>query len=260
MRVSIVTVALNSDRTIEKTLRSVAEQTWGNVEHIVVDGGSTDATVAVVQGSGRPGYRLLQGPDAGIYDAMNKGVAAATGDIIGFLNSDDHFAHPGVLDSITEAMTSDVDAVFGDLVYFHEDRPEKVVRRYDSSAFNPARLPRGIMPAHPTLYVRRSLFDRVGPFATGYRIAGDFEWVARAFTNQTVRYRYIPEVLVRMQVGGVSTQSWRSALVMNREILRACRANGVPASLMTILSRYPAKLLELFRPSATLSPGRRFQT
>ncbi len=248
MKTSVITVSFNSAATIGDTLSSLAIQSWPDIEHIVIDGGSTDGTLEIVRQDGKHTTHVVSESDDGIYDAMNKGVAAATGDIIGFLNADDCYAHKDVLRDVATAMAAeDIDAVFGDVTFFRPDDPGGVVRRYRSANFRPDRIAWGWMPAHPSLFVRRNIFDRVGPFATDFQIAGDFEWVARAFHKGALRYRYLPEVLVRMRMGGISTGGWRNTLLLNREVMRACHDNGIRTNWLKILSKYPAKILELFR-------------
>jgi len=245
MKFSIVTVCYNSAQTIEGTLCSVAAQTWPQIEHILVDGGSSDGTLAIIERYRQSLSKVISEPDHGIYDAMNKGVHAATGDVIGFLNADDVYAHANVLDDVAKLMRQDhLDALFGDVAFFRPENPTLAVRRYSSARFRPARIAWGWMPAHPALFLRHEVFHRVGPFRTDYRIAGDFEFIARAFWRQPLRYRHLPEVLVRMRTGGISTGGWRNTLVLNREVLRACRENGIPTSMLKIFSKYPAKLLE----------------
>lgn len=247
MKFSIVTVCYNSAQTIEDTLRSVASQTWPEIEHIVVDGGSRDGTLAIVERYRQSVSKVISEPDHGIYDAMNKGVQAATGDVIGFLNADDVYAHINVLRDVGDLMKQEcLDALFGDVEFFTSKNPALAVRRYSSARFRPERISWGWMPAHPALFMRREVFQRTGPFRTDYRIAGDFEFVARAFWRQPVRYCHLPEVLVRMRIGGISTGGWRNTLLLNREVLRACRENGIPTNMLKILSKYPVKLLEYF--------------
>jgi glycosyltransferase involved in cell wall biosynthesis len=244
MRISIITVSYNSAATIEQTFASVRSQSWTDVEHIVIDGGSTDGTVEIIEKHrGHFAYSVSE-RDRGIYDAMNKGLRVCSGDIVGFLNADDRYAHDGVLARVEGAMTSGVDAVFGDVAFFQPGSQGRAVRRYRSRRFSPERIGQGWMPAHPATFVRRAVFTRFGDFRTDYRIAGDFEWVARAFGRGGIRYRHLPEVLVAMSMGGISTAGWRSTLLLNREFLRACRENHIPSSWIRLLSRYPAKLLE----------------
>lgn len=245
MKITIVTVAFNAASTITDTLQSIAGQTYPDVEHILVDGASTDGTLAIVERHGKHVARMISEPDQGIYDAMNKGLRLATGDVIGFLNADDVYADTGVLERVSAIMESEkLDALFGDAEFVSPDRPDRTLRRYRSECFRPDRIGWGWMPAHPTLFLRRQVYERFGLFRTDYRIAGDFELVARMFHGGTLSYRHVPEVLVRMRTGGISTGGWRNTLLLNREVLRACRENGIPTSLPKILSKYPAKLLE----------------
>lgn len=248
MKISIITVAYNAVDTIESTLLSVAQQTFPDVEHVVIDGGSNDGTKDVISSHGDRISRFVSEPDHGIYDAMNKGVALATGDVIGFLNADDSYASENVLARVAEIMERyQLDALFGDVAFYRPENPGRIVRRYSSAHFRPGRIAWGWMPAHPALFVKREIFQNAGPFRTDYRIAGDFEFVARVFGKQSLRFRYLPEVLVKMRMGGVSTGGWRNTLVLNREVLRACRENGIPTNMLKILSKYPAKLLEYFQ-------------
>lgn len=248
LSVSVITVCYNSAATLARTISSVADQVWSRVEHIVVDGGSTDGTLAVIDGFRPRLAHVLSEPDEGIYDAMNKGLALAAGDVVAFLNSDDHYVDAGVLARVCRAMAdSDLDAAFGDVAYFRAEAPQRIVRRYNSGRFHPGLLAYGWMPAHPALFVRRAVFDRVGRFRTDYSIAGDFEFIVRAFGDGRLKYAYLPEVLVHMCLGGISTAGWRSRVLLNREILRACRANGISTNILKIYAKYPLKVLELWR-------------
>jgi len=245
MKISIITVAFNAARTIADTLESIAAQTHREIEHIVVDGASTDGTLKIIERHGKHVARLISEPDRGIYDAMNKGLRLATGEVIGFLNTDDVYADNGVLERVSAIMAKEgLDALFGDAEFVSSARPNHPLRRYRSDRFRPERIAWGWMPAHPALFLKRSVFERFGQFRTDYRIAGDFELVARIFHGGTLSYRHVPDVLVRMRTGGISTGGWRNTILLNREVLRACRENGIPTSLPKILSKYPAKLLE----------------
>lgn len=247
MKVSIITVAYNAAGTMADTLRSVAGQDYADLEHVVVDGGSTDGTLSIVQGCPSVS-QYISGPDHGIYDAMNKGNALATGDIFGILNADDLYSNDRVISMVARAMEQEpLDAVFGDVSFFRPEDPGRLVRRYRSSSFRPSLIPWGWMPAHPALFFHRRVFERLGGYRTDYRIAGDFEFIARAFHSTGLRYRYLPEVLVKMRMGGVSTRGLRNTLLLNREVLKACRENGIYTNPLMILSKYPLKLLELVR-------------
>ncbi len=248
MKVSVITVSYNSAATIADTLLSVARQTWVQIEHIVVDGGSRDGTQDLVRQHGRRGVVLVSEPDDGIYDAMNKGLRLATGDVIGFLNADDMYVRNDVLTRICTLMEQGgFDALYGDVEFVSPSSFEKSVRRYRSARFRPDRIAWGWMPAHPALFLKREVFERYGGFRPDYRIAGDFELVARIFHPGELSYKHIPEVLVRMRTGGVSTGGLRSTLLLNQEVLRACRENGINSNWLKILSKYPTKLLEFLR-------------
>ena len=226
----------------------MASQTHSDIEHLVIDGQSTDATVQVVEAHRHPCLLLSSEPDKGIYDAMNKGLDRASGDIICFLNSDDQYASPHVLARVDAQMREhELDALMGDVGFFHGQDSTRIVRRFRSDRFRPERFVWGWMPAHPALFLSREVFRRVGHFRTDYRIAGDFEFMVRAFHGHALRYRHLPEVLVLMRTGGVSTAGLRSKILLNQEVLRACRENGLRTSMLKILTKYPAKMLELFQ-------------
>lgn len=251
MKISVITVCYNSANTIGHTLRSVHEQTHGDVEHIIVDGESKDNTLAIVVSEGPHVAKLVSEKDNGIYDAMNKGIQMATGDVVAFLNADDFYKDANVLARVAQVIQAEhLDALYGDVEFFRPGQQDTVARRYNSGRFTAGRLGWGWMPAHPALFVRRALFERYGVFRTDYRIAGDFEFVARVFQHTDLRHRHLPEVLVRMQMGGISTSGWRATLQLNREMMRACRANAIPTNWVKMLLRYPVKALEFFRASA----------
>jgi glycosyltransferase involved in cell wall biosynthesis len=246
--ISVITVCYNSCRTIERTLRSVASQSWPKVEHIVIDGSSTDGTRDILSRLQPQLAYLVSEPDNGIYDAMNKGLDQVSGDIICFLNADDEYASSDVLTRVANEMSRyGLDGLLGDVAYFAPGRPDRMVRRYRSDRFRPDKLTQGWMPAHPALFLRREVYCRVGKFRTDYKIAGDFEFIIRAFSRTRLRYRHVPEILVNMQTGGASTAGFRATLLLNREVLRACHENGIATNMIKILSKYPFKLLEFLR-------------
>lgn len=247
---SIITACYNSARTIADSLNSAATQTYPEIEHIVVDGGSTDGTLDVLEAHAEHIATIVRGPDRGIYDALNKGIAASTGNVVGFLHSDDVYAGPGVIEEVVRRMRAEaLEALYGDVAFVRGDDLERVVRVYSSRRFRPSRIGWGWMPAHPALFVSRRLFERYGLFKIDYAIAGDFEFVARVFAKPSFRYAYLPEVLVKMRMGGSSTKGLTSTLLLNKEVLRACRENGIPSSYLKILSKYPAKMVEFLIPA-----------
>lgn len=249
MQISIITATYNASATIADCLASVNAQTVP-VEHIIIDGDSTDNTLEIVREIS-PYVRILSERDNGIYDAMNKGIRLATGDIIGILNSDDFYAGPLVIEKVTALFReSAADALFADLVYVRPDNLDRVVRYYSGAGFTPDKFAWGWMPPHPTFFVRRELYERYGPFRTDYRIAADYELTARFLARHQVRYVYLPEVIVRMRTGGVSTRNLRSNLILNREILRACAENGIPTNMLKVYSKYFRKVTQLFERPA----------
>lgn len=235
IKISIITVAYNSAETIGETMESVVRQTHANFEHLVIDGASEDRTVAIAKERSTPHTRIVSEPDEGIYDAMNKGLSWARGDVIGFLNADDMFADDKVLSRVAKAFEDPaIEACFGDLLYVTEDN-QFVVRYWKSQPYSHGRFARGWSPAHPTFYIRRSALDRLGYFNLSYRLAADTEFMLRYLENGGVRAAYIPHVLVRMRVGGTTNSSVRNIVQQNREILRALDQNAVPYSPVSFI-------------------------
>lgn len=245
MKISIITAVFNAAGTIEETLLSVAQQSHPEVEHVVVDGASSDATPEIIARHRDKLTRVVSEPDHGVYDAMNKGIKRASGDVIGFLNADDVYASKDVLSRVVDIMERErLDALFGDVEFFRPEDPTRTVRRYRSARFSPDQIALGWMPAHPALFLRRQVYESYGLFRTDYRIAGDFEYCARIFHSNKLVYRSLPETLVRMRTGGISTSGWRNTVLLNKEVLRACRENGIDTNILKIFSKYPAKLME----------------
>ncbi len=248
MKVSIITVCYNAKDTIEDTLKSLQAQDYPNIEHIVIDGGSKDGTQAILERYKDNIAVLISEKDNGIYDAMNKGLARATGEIIGILNADDVYKHNHLISQIVDHMQMQhLDAIYADVEYFRSKNPDRIVRRYRSPRFCRPLIPYGWMPAHPSLFLRSYVYERFGTFKTDYRIAADYEFVARIFYGTNLRYHYVPEVWVRMRMGGVSTGGFKNTCILNKEVLRACRENKIPTNMINILSKYPRKFLGLMR-------------
>jgi glycosyltransferase involved in cell wall biosynthesis len=250
--ISIITVCYNSAAHIADALRSVDIQTWHDHEHIVVDGASTDDTLRIVESYSRAGRRLLTEPDRGIYDAMNKGIALAAGEVIGFLNSDDFYASADTLGKVAEVFNDrSVDACYGDLCYVRADQPDRVVRYWRSSAFKPGLFRTGWCPPHPTFFVRRGIYERLGGFDLGYRMANDIELMARFVEVHKIRTHYLPELLVSMRLGGESNRSWSAVLLQNREIWRAMKQLRLrPALLPFVVGKLWSRGLQfLSRPN-----------
>ena len=199
-----------------------------------------------------PTARVLSEPDNGIYDAMNKGIGLATGDIVGILNSDDFYSGPNVLGKIAASFQQNgVDAVFADLVYVRPDNLNRVVRYYSGAKFSLANFASGWMPPHPTCFIRRECYRKYGLFKIDYKIAADFELLARFMVKCGVKCNYLPEVIIKMRTGGVSTRNLWSTWVLNKEVLRACKENGIPTNMIKVYSKYFRKLAQIFaRPSS----------
>lgn len=241
LKVSIITAVRNGVAAITPTLRSVREQNFPNVEHIVIDGASTDGTLEILEQEERHIAFLRSGRDLGVYDAFNKGLLLATGDVVAYLNAGDTYASRYVVAEVVQRLErSDADALFGD-VAITRDIGGPTIRRYRSSKFSPERIARGFMPAHPAQFIRRRVYDRYGTYNASYMIAGDFEFIARAFRRGGASYEYLPEILTAMPVGGLSSRGWRSYLTITREMTRACKANGIRTNSLLLLARLPMK-------------------
>lgn len=246
MKVSIITVVWNNASTIKDAIDSVLSQIYQNIEYIVVDGASTDGTVEIVQSYGDKISKFISEPDKGLYDAMNKGIALTTGDIVGILNSDDFYIDGNVIERVVkEFEEKGVDSVFADLVFVKPENIDKVVRYYDSSHFNPSKFAYGWMPAHPTFFVKREIYEKYGVFKTDYKIAADYELLTRFLAKNKISYSYIKDPIVKMRIGGASTSGIKSNYFLNKEIIRACKENGISTNWMKVLSKYPKKLLGL---------------
>jgi len=243
MKISVITVVRNGAATIEDTILSVASQAYPLVEHIIIDGGSTDGTVDLIRKHVDKIAVVKSEPDRGMYDAMNKGLALATGDIVGFLNADDVYASPHALDEISHAIeVQNVDACYGDLVYVDRANAQKTVRYWKSRDYQDGLFERGWMPAHPTFYARRWIYEKYGGYDTTYRRQSDFELTLRFLAVHKIKSTYIPKILVHMRSGGAS-RGMRHILEGNFEAYRACRQHSLNVSpffiARKILSRIP---------------------
>lgn len=237
MKFSIITVCRNAAATIADTLAAVREQKYGDVEHLVIDGGSTDATLEILKRPENLGVRWISEADQGIYDAMNKGLALATGEVIGFLNADDLYADNLVLGRVAEVFVDvEVDGVYGDLVYVDREHPEKVARYWRSRPYSPGLFQRGWAPPHPTFFVRREVYERLGGFHLKYGLAADADLMLRFLEKHRITTRYIDKVMVRMRLGGVTNQSLHNILAQNREIIEAFRDNGIAVAWPAFLA------------------------
>jgi len=246
MRITIVTAVFNAQATIADALRSVADQSHPDIEHLVMDGGSTDGTIDAIQSSDCDRITLVREPDDGIYDALNKGILRATGEVVGLVHADDFFAHPDVIKQVAAAFSDpQVDAVYGDLDYVAATDTTRIIRHWKAGEYRPARLKWGWMPPHPTLFLRRRVFERHGLYDTRFRIAADYEAILRYFAKGGVRAVYLPEVLVKMRVGGESNRNLERIWTKSREDYAALRQNRV-GGLPTLVAKNLSKLPQFF--------------
>ena len=248
MKISIITITYNSEKTLPRALDSVQSQSYGEIEHIIVDGASTDGTKAMIEAYAKThqNVRWISEPDEGIYNALNKGIRMATGDVIGFLHSDDVFFSPDSVAQIAAAFADEtVDVVYGDLQYCNGD---KVTRRWVSNAFDPKTLKFGWMPPHPTVYVRKKVYEEVGPYDEWFRISADYDMILRIFTAG-YKSQYIPVVLVSMETGGASNRNTKARLSKTQEDYIVLKKNHVGAGLLTVACKQLRKVRQFLRKS-----------
>ena len=249
MKLSIITVSYNSSATIQDTIESLLAQSYTNIEYIIVVGLSKDNTVDIIKEyeprfNGR--LRWVSEKDNGLYDAMNKGIRMATGDVVGIINSDDFYHKTDVISKIADAFKQpEVEAVFADVRFVNPDNLDKTVRYYSSKNFSPNRFRFGFMPAHPTFFTYKKFFDEFGYYKTDYKIAADYELLIRFLHTNKLNYKYLPLDVMKMRTGGASTASIKSNILLNKEIVRACRENGIKTWFPLLLFKYFIKVFEL---------------
>ena len=248
MKISIITVTYNSAATVRDTIESVLKQTHQDWELIIKDGGSKDNTLDICRAfesitGGR--IHIYSSPDKGIYDAMNQGILAATGEVVGLLNSDDFYTTIDVLETVSSAFENgDMDAIYGDIHYVKDDDLGKCVRYYSSAKFTRDRMMRGYMPAHPSFYCRREVYLKYGLFDTSFKVAADFEQLLRLIYIQKIKTQYINKDFVTMRMGGASNDGLNSRITIMQEHLRGFKINGIKNNIFRLSTRYFSKLLE----------------
>lgn len=245
---SVITATYNRDATIVRALSSIKSQTYTNVQIIVVDGASQDRTITLVSPMLSDNDILQSEPDQGIYDALNKGLALAEGEIVGFLHSDDLYFDNNVISKVVENFSDDsVDVVYGDVCFFSGSNVTKMKRRYRSDILSERNLAWGKMPAHPAIFIRRRVYEEIGHFETNFNIAADYELLCRVIHYPNLKSVYLSSVLVRMQLGGVSTGGFMNTIMLNKEVFRALRKNGIYTNIFMLFSKYPSKILQYVR-------------
>ncbi|MCX5749215.1 MAG: glycosyltransferase family 2 protein [Candidatus Saganbacteria bacterium] len=242
-KISIVTVVFNNKEMIASAVDSVLSQTYRNIEYIIVDGGSTDGTAGIIKSYGKKIGKYISEPDKGIYDAMNKGIKLATGDIVGVLNSDDMFYDKFVVEDIAKTFVeNDADCVYGDLVYVDRNDVNKVTRRWDSCAFKSGLFEKSWTPAHPTFYCKRELFERLGYYRLDFKIAADVDLMFRFLEIAGISSRYIPRMMVKMRDCGVSNTGLSSAITITKEMRQVFMENGRRFNLLSYLFHKALKI------------------
>lgn len=249
MKISIITVVWNNVETINDAINSVLEQTYENIEYIIIDGGSTDGTLEAIKNYGKKIDRFVCEKDKGLYDAMNKGIGIASGDIIGILNSDDVYYDNNVIkDVVNKIKISQVDIVFGDLYYVQKNNIQNIIRYWKSSEFKKGAFAKGWHPPHPTFFVAKEIYDAYGLFDLNMSISADFELMLRFLEKYNTSSAYLPRVLVRMRMGGVSNNSMNNTIDGLRAILNAFDKNKIKVNkLMYLVYRYLPKIIQVLK-------------
>lgn len=247
MKVSIITVCYNSAATIEDTITSVLSQDYKDIEYIIIDGGSNDATLNIINKYRDKISTFISERDQGIYDAMNKGIKHATGDIVGILNSDDFYETKDVITEVVNNFDTNTEVVFGDLIFVKPDNLKKITRFYSLPNFKAWKLRFGWMPPHPATFIKKSVYDKYGLYKINYKISADYEVFVRFLLVNKVKFKHLDKILVRMRDGGVSTSGLKSSLTLNKEIVKACGENGIYTNIFILMSKLPFKLLELLK-------------
>lgn len=248
MKISVITSCFNSEQTIRATLDSIRAQDYPNIELVIVDGGSKDETMRIVEEYDDIVSISISEADQGIYDALNKGIALSTGDVVGFLHSDDFFASPSSITEIAKAFEDQhVDAVYGDLDYVERTDDQKIIRQWRSQEFDPTLFYNGWMPAHPTFYLRKAHYDRFGAYDLSFKQSADYELMLRMLLKQGLKAKYVPKVLVKMRVGGASNASLENRWNANKEDARAWKKNGIKPKAYTRWMKPLSKLTQYFK-------------
>ncbi len=255
LKISIITVVFNREKTIERAIQSVLSQTYPHIEYIIVDGASTDGTMQIVNQYKNDIAVIVSEKDKGMYDALNKGIDRATGDIVGILHADDEFAKNTIIEQVAAYMQNNpnIDAVYGDVGFVKEEAPDKIVRYYSSAIFNTNLFKWGFMPAHPTFFCYRKFFNYYGGYRTDMDIAADFDLLVRFLRRHSLNTTYLPVMMVRMNMGGKSTSGIKSTIRINRELKKILAEHKMPSSYLRLYSRYFIKIQEYWKRKKTTS-------
>ena len=248
LKISVITAIYNRKDFIFRALSSIKNQSYKNIELVVVDGGSNDGSQKIACSFLGHDDIFISEPDNGIYDALNKGIEASSGDIIAFLHSDDLYDNNEVLANIASIFQkNEIDIVYGDIAFFSKNNSNHITRVYRSDKLSLKNLSWGKMPAHPAILIKKDIYKKIGLFKTNYHIAADYEFLCRMMKSNHVNSIYVPDIFIRMQMGGISTGGIKSTILLNREVLRACKENLVTTNILMLLSKYPSKIFQFFR-------------
>ena len=252
MKISIITVTFNSATTVRDTIESVLKQNYKDYEYLVIDGGSKDNTVDIIKEyepkfGGR--MKWISEKDKGMYDGINKGIRMATGDVVGIINSDDFYHRTDVFDIINKSFEENkgIQAIYGDVRFVHPDNLDKTVRYYSSKNWRPRRFRFGFMPAHPTFFTYKENLEKYGYYQYDYHIAADYELLIRHLYTNKVPAKYVPLDFMKMRTGGRSTNGWKANVLLNKEIVRACKENGIWTCMPLLFMKYFIKVFELVK-------------
>ena len=252
MKITIITVTYNSGKTVRDTIESVLMQNYSDYEYIIKDGGSKDDTLKICREyepkfEGR--MKIISAPDNGMYDGINTGIRMATGDVVGIINSDDFYHRTNIFDIIAKTFeeNKDIQAIYGDVRFVHPDNLEKTVRYYSCKHWRPWRFRFGFMPAHPTFFTYRENFEKYGYYQYDYHIAADYELLIRHLYTNKVPSKYVPVDFMKMRTGGRSTNGWKANVLLNKEIVRACKENGIWTCMPLLFLKYFIKVFELIK-------------
>ena len=240
MRISLITAVYNNSQGLISSLNSSFQQSYSQVERIIIDGASKDGTLSVLEQKASELDKVISEPDNGIYDALNKGIKLVNGDIVGILHSDDLFSEPTILEKVVEQFEkTSIDLLYGDLCYVRSDNPEKILRYWKSGSFVRTRLKQGWMPPHPTVYVRREIYERFGGYDTRYSIAADYDWMLRLLKDPSIKVCYLPEVMVYMGTGGISNRKLWQKSAEDYKIIRKNQIGGISTLILKNLIKIP---------------------
>jgi glycosyltransferase involved in cell wall biosynthesis len=250
MKVTIITAVYNGQEHIASCIESVLSQDYPHIEYIIVDGASKDSTLEIVKSYGSRIAQVISEPDRGMYDAMNKGLKLATGDIVGILNSDDFYVNNHIVSQVVSKFEeTKADSLYADIAFVSKENLEKVLRYYSSASFKPWKFRFGYMPAHPSFFLKRSMYMQHGLFKPDFKLCADFDLLVRLYHVHKISAVYLPQMVVKMRMGGKSNQSLQNVMLLNREILRGCLENGIKTNLIFIYIKYFTKVFELLKKS-----------